>query len=136
VRAWGECLHAARVRPALAPDWHSAWDGRAPLALPSGDALDCIATSGERGVPPPALALGPFQLAARQGGERIRLAGRTHSHAVKKCLQDLGVPPWERGRLPLVHAADGELLAVGDVLVSARLAAAGARFRLASVGGA
>jgi tRNA(Ile)-lysidine synthase len=73
-----------------------------------------------------------LRLSARRGGERIRLPGRAHSHAVKKQLQALGVPPWERARLPLVHAADGELLAVGDVLVSARLFAAGARFALAT----
>ena len=57
---------------------------------------------------------------ARRGGERIQLPGRKHSHALKKMLQQLGVPPWERERLPLVFSADEELLAVGDVLVSAR----------------
>ena len=62
------------------------------------------------------------------GGKRLRLPGRAHTHSVKKLLQSLAVPPWERARLPLVHAADGELVAVGDVLVSARLAALGVRF--------
>jgi tRNA(Ile)-lysidine synthase len=57
------------------------------------------------------------------------LPGRTHSHAVKNALQDFGVPPWQRKRLPLVYAADGELLAVGDVLRSARAQAAGWNFR-------
>jgi tRNA(Ile)-lysidine synthase len=75
-------------------------------------------------------AAGPLLVGARRGGERLRLPGRTHSHAVKKLLHALAVPPWERGRLPLVHAADGELLAVGDVLASARLVESGARLRM------
>ena len=33
------------------------------------------------------------------------------------------MPPWERERLPLVFADDGELLAAGDRAISARLAA-------------
>ena len=36
------------------------------------------------------------------------------THALKHVLQDLGVPPWERERLPLLSDADGELLAAGD----------------------
>ena len=30
-------------------------------------------------------------------------------------LQDLGIPPWERERLPLVWDADDGVLAVGDI---------------------
>ncbi|MDQ3618461.1 MAG: tRNA lysidine(34) synthetase TilS [Pseudomonadota bacterium] len=61
----------------------------------------------------------PVCVHARQGGERIRLPGRTHSHALKHVLQDLGVPPWQRERLPLLSSPDGELLAAGDLVVSA-----------------
>ena len=57
----------------------------------------------------------------RRGGERITLPGRAHSHALKKVLQEQGVPSWERERLPLVFADDGELLAAGDRVISARL---------------
>ena len=32
------------------------------------------------------------------------------------------MPPWHRERLPLVSAADGELLAAGDAILSASLA--------------
>jgi tRNA(Ile)-lysidine synthase len=60
---------------------------------------------------------------ARRGGERIRLPGRAHTHALKHVLQDRGVPPWEREHLPLLFDGDGELEAAGDVVVGARLAA-------------
>ena len=55
---------------------------------------------------------------ARHGGERIALPGRDHSHALKHVLQDLGIPPWERERLPLLVDRDGDLVAAGDVAFS------------------
>ena len=58
---------------------------------------------------------------ARRGGERLVLPGRDHHTTLKHALQDLGVPPWERRRLPLLFAPDGELLAAGDLVVSASL---------------
>lgn len=54
----------------------------------------------------------------RIGGERCRPAGRTHTQALKKLLQEAAVPPWRRGRLPLVYVGD-ELAAVGDLWVCA-----------------
>lgn len=48
----------------------------------------------------------------RDGGERIRLKGREHSHSLKKLLQERGVPPWLRARLPLLYDGRGRLLAV------------------------
>ena len=55
----------------------------------------------------------------RIGGERIRLPGRRHGHALKHVLQDLGVPPWVRARLPLLSTADGRLLAAANLAFSA-----------------
>jgi tRNA(Ile)-lysidine synthase len=132
LRAWRDGLHCDVARAGLPEAWTCTWDGRGELALPTGDRLECLETTG--GDPAPTLAtIAPLRLSARVGGERLVLPGRTHSHAVKKLLHALEVPPWERARLPLVHAADGEVLAVGDVLVSARLAALGARFALVPV---
>ena len=68
---------------------------------------------------------------ARQGGERITLPGRTHSHALKHVLQDFGIPPWQRERMPLLSDGAGVVLAAGDVACSrefdAWLRARGAR---------
>ena len=61
----------------------------------------------------------PVIVHARRGGERITLPGRGHSHALKHVLQDAGIPPWDRTRLPLLSTADGELLAAGDRIASA-----------------
>ena len=62
----------------------------------------------------------PLRVHARQGGERIVQPGRQHSHALKHLLQEHGIPPWQRMRLPLL--SDGEeLLAAGDRILSARM---------------
>ena len=44
-------------------------------------------------------------------------------HALKKRFQSLGIPPWERGRTPLVYAG-GILAAVGSAWVDPRFTAA------------
>src|SRR5690606_21667938 len=111
VRRWRDLLHAGLRLDPLPPAWRATWDGRAPLALPGAGKLRLQgADSFET----------PLFAHARQGGERIRLPGRAHSHALKHVLQDLGVPPWRRERLPLLSDADGRVQAAGDLVASAR----------------
>jgi len=112
VQRWRDRLYALNPGAPLASDWSVQWDGSAPLRLPDGallqlqgaDRFDTALTAR-----------------ARQGGERIRLPGREHSHALKHVLQERGVPPWTRAQMPLLFADDGELLAAGDELLSARM---------------
>ena len=57
----------------------------------------------------------------RQGGEEFKPEGQSHTRRLKKLLQQEGVVPWMRDRLPLVYAGD-DLVAVGDLwLASAAL---------------
>ena len=114
IRRWRDGLFAGPVREPLPADWHVEWDGRAPLPLPGGGELALEPAS----VFDPALAV-----RARRGGERLTLPGRAHSSDLKQVLQDLGIPPWQRARLPLLFDGDGELLAAGDVAISTRLSA-------------
>lgn len=110
VQRWRTRLHAGlRVAP-LAPDWSVAWTGTDRLAIPGGASLSL------RGAP--ALPW-PLRVHARQGGERIRLPGRSQSHSLKHLLQSLAVPPWQRAVLPLLSDAGGELLAVADLAYAA-----------------
>lgn len=59
---------------------------------------------------------GSLSVCFRSGGERLRPTGRGGSVALKQWLQEQGVPPWERDRLPLVYCGDA-LVAVADLHV-------------------
>jgi tRNA(Ile)-lysidine synthase len=37
---------------------------------------------------------------------------------LRDLLQEAGIPPWQRSRLPLMFDADGALLAVADLWIS------------------
>jgi len=123
LRRWHDLLYIHHERPSLPEDWCCEWDGLAPLALPTGDFLALVPVGGASA---PTATVGPegpptkYRVSARRGGERIRLPGRQHSHSLKHVLQEQGIPPWERARMPLLFAADGELLAAGDAIASAR----------------
>ncbi|HSM11310.1 MAG TPA: tRNA lysidine(34) synthetase TilS, partial [Lysobacter sp.] len=111
VRVWRDLLHAAMSQPPLPPQWQACWDGRMPLDLPGGGSLALVGADRFEEI---------VSVHPRRGGERIVLPGRKHSHALKHVLQDLGVPPWERARMPLLSAADGKLLAAADRAYCAR----------------
>lgn len=59
-------------------------------------------------------AAGYFSVRPRQGGERCHPEHRPRSQSLKKCLQEVALPPWLRDQLPLLYD-DGALLAVGDL---------------------
>lgn len=112
LRRWGRLLAAEAPGPA----WHLPtpleWTGETPLQLPLGDRLELR----------PARRLSwPVRVRGRLGGERILLPGRSHRHRLKHVLQERAVPPWLRERLPVLAAPDGEVLAAGDIAISARL---------------
>ncbi len=113
------------LTPPLLPvpqDWTALWDGRCALALPQGiGSLHADARS------PRALTV-----AFRRGGERMRVHADGPNRPVRLLLQELGVAPWQRDRIPLTSDAQG-VAAIGDALVSERLreslVAAGAKLR-------
>lgn len=108
---WREQLHIRRPAAPWPAGWQRQWDGQAPLPLPDGGSLQLHGAAG---------FATPLTVRARQGGERIRLPGRRHSHALKQLLQESALPPWQRPHLPLLCAAD-EVLAAGDQLISGTL---------------
>ena len=77
------------------------------------------------GLAPARFAARP-QLGSRAGGERIRLVAGGPRRPLKDLLREARVPPWARGRLPLIR--DGQRLAAvllpGAVWVAAEYAAA------------
>ncbi len=97
---------ADRPTPPLEPlPWHTA----EPLVWAGGR----LSVSGAD----PGLRL---TVTARRGGERLRPVASGGSRPLKKWLQEQGVPPWERERIPLLWK-DGELVAVAGLWVSPSL---------------
>ena len=97
-------LHTGRERPPPRLPESTRWrlDG-APLDLPHGR-LAAVRTAGE-GLA--AARLPPFvEVRFRRGGERCRPRARGVTKPLKRLMQELGVPPWERGTWPLVFAGD------------------------------
>jgi len=57
----------------------------------------------------------------RSGGEEIKPVGQSHTRKLKKLLQEEGVVPWMRERLPLLYSGDA-LVAVADLWIAAAAA--------------
>ncbi len=106
VRRFRNRLYLTPQQPAqpAATEWQ--WDGRDCVRLPDGWQLQA-----GPGWPP-----GDYRVRFRRGGERARPVGRRHSQTLKKLLQEWGLEPWLRDRVPLVYGGD-KLLAVGDLFL-------------------
>jgi tRNA(Ile)-lysidine synthase len=101
-----------RYAAKLAP--HQGWDG------PEGE-LAFVPSGTAPGLPTAWLDEG-LTLRFRAGGEQFQPLGRPHRQPLKRWLQDAGVVPWMRGRIPLLFRGE-ELVAVGDLWLAAATAA-------------
>ena len=109
LQRWRGLLQAAPIRAPLDAGFTAQWTGGAPLQLPDGGRLWLDGAPDDRA----------WTVQARQGGERIRLPGRAHTHALKHVLQSLGVPPWLRAQLPMLLDADRQVMAAGNLAFDA-----------------
>ncbi|HEY0179636.1 MAG TPA: tRNA lysidine(34) synthetase TilS [Dokdonella sp.] len=109
VRRYRELLYA--LPPLQLPpfDWSAEFDG-GELALPID--LGTLRLVGPERVPRLPMR---FVVRFRRGGESLRMRIGGHLRELKDLFQEVGVPPWQRGRLPLLFAADGSLAAVADL---------------------
>jgi tRNA(Ile)-lysidine synthase len=121
---WGDCeLRRYRDRLYLLPryprqDIHAwlVWRTETALELPqAGGVLSASRHTGS-GVRATDFAGAEVRVTWRHGGERCRPAGRRRHHPLKKLFQEAGIPPWERGRIPLLYIGE-ELAAVADLWV-------------------
>jgi tRNA(Ile)-lysidine synthase len=106
LRRYRDLLYAIHPQPPIPEHWETPWDG-APLELPDGSRL----------MLEPGDARTTLHVRYRRGGEAIKPAGDAHTRELRTLLQESGIPPWQRERIPLIYAGD-ELLAVGDLFLS------------------
>lgn len=79
------------------------WDLRQPFLLPDGSGQLTAAQVEGEGIDPHYLAEEKVEIRFRQGGETIQPVNHPHTRNLKKWLQSLKIPVWERGRIPLVY---------------------------------
>jgi tRNA(Ile)-lysidine synthase len=97
VRRFRHNLYAMSPLVPHDPHWRCEWDAQVDLVLPAN--IGVLKASDYRD-----LAAGKsLTIQFRQGGETIVLPGRVGHHAVKKLMQEWGIPPWLRNRIPLVY---------------------------------
>ena len=109
----------------LPPPGETAWQpgqpfSGVPLALGAGMGSLRLAPGAARGLGKDTVQRG-LSLRAREGGEKFRPIGHTHTKKLKKLLQEEGVVPWMRERLPLIYAGE-QLVAVADLWIAAEAA--------------
>lgn len=122
VRRYRNQLFAMRRLTDPDPGLKLAWNLRQPIEVPgTGYVLKCVQSIGH-GLSRERMAKGAVTVRLRRGGETCLLPGRSHHHKLKKLLQEAGIPPWQRQRLPLIFL-DDDLAAVADRWVCAPYAA-------------
>ena len=96
---------------------------RPDLTMDLGAGQGCLVLqAGKDGGIDPSVASKGLEIRYRRGGEEIALPGQAHRHKLKKLLQDEGVVPWMRERVPLLYAGE-RLAAVADLWVAAEFTA-------------
>lgn len=122
MRRYRNRLYALAHLPLVPQGENLPWTFGESLDLPSGlGRIECETTRG-RGLSMALQSRRDLQVRWRQGGEALRLPGRSCTHKLKNLFQETAVPPWARDRVPLIYAG-AQLAAVGDLWVAAEFAA-------------
>ena len=123
LRRYRDRLYAMTPLPTLPETgWELRWDGYGVLQLPDG--LGCYRlVERDGGLDPRWLQGHEWTIRLRHGGERLRLPGHAHHASLKGLLQQAGIPPWRRERLPLLYI-DGVLAQVAGLWTTQAFVAA------------
>lgn len=97
------------------------WSGQPQLELPDGSRLTFEKKTGQ-GLAFERLGIDKLRIASREGGERFKPDAQRPTRTLKHLLQEAGIPPWERQKLPLIYL-DDELALVPGIGVTASMQA-------------
>ena len=103
-------------QPGASLSWGASSLTAGRVELGPGLGLLRLEPGAERGLSDTVVEAG-LELRQRAGGEEIKLLGQSHTKKLKKLLQEAGIVPWMRDRLPLVYSRD-RLVAVADLWVA------------------
>lgn len=121
VRRYRDRLYALPPLPPHSADRIYPITPEVPLTIPVIGQV-CLCPRQGQGIRADWLAGQPLTIRFRQGGERFHPVSRQHRQELKKLLQEAGIPPWQRDRLPLLYVGD-TLAAVATLGVATTFAA-------------
>jgi len=105
----------------------------APSGIDTGNPLSAgldTANALPTGVDADWLRSQPLLIEFRRGGERLKRADNRPTRPLKYHFQELNIPAWERGRLPVVRAGKELIFAAGIGMDCKHLGAGAGRIRL------
>jgi len=106
IRRYRGEVHIERKTPAPPPEPALIWALQDRLDLPGlGGRLVFERTTGQ-GLSLARLTAAPVTIRLRQGGERLRPDCLRPTRSLKNLLQEAGIPPWQRQRLPLLFSGE------------------------------
>ncbi len=106
IRRYRGEVHLEKKTPAQQPELALTWAFQDELELPdSGGRLLFERTTGQ-GLSLARLTAAPVTIRLRQGGERLRPDCLRPTRSLKNLLQETGMPPWQRQRLPLLFSGE------------------------------
>jgi tRNA(Ile)-lysidine synthase len=115
-------LHIVRAERAP-PRFARRWRGEARLELPELGGVLTLAPASGGGVSRARLRGRAITIRLRRGGERLQPDCRRPRRSLKNLLQEAGIPPWERERLPMIFCGE-QLVWVPEIGVDCAFQAA------------
>jgi len=107
-------LYLHRARPVAASDYREVWKGENILPLLDLRGVLKFKPEEGRGLSARRLRAGDVTVRLRTGGERLRPDARRPRRALKKLLQERGIPPWHRACWPVLYCG-GTLVSVPGI---------------------
>jgi tRNA(Ile)-lysidine synthase len=119
LRRFENRLHLVASLKEPAAGYARRWRGEKEIALPELGGVLAMPRARGAGVSLARLGGRPVTIRVRRGGESLQPDRRRPRRSLKKLLQEARVPPWERGRLPLILCGTELVWAPGIGVASA-----------------
>jgi tRNA(Ile)-lysidine synthase len=113
VRRYRGLIHVMRALPAFDPALCLEWRGESALYWPPLQREVHFTQTVGVGISRAKLAQGLVSLRLRSGSETLRPQPLATRRSMKNLLQEHGVPPWQRERLPLLYCGEALVCVVG-----------------------
>ena len=117
VRRYRGAVYAQPALPDFAASLNLPWQNETAVFWQPLNTQISFSVARGQGVSLAKLARASVTLRLRQGGEILRPSAKSATRSLKNLLQERGVPPWLRSRLPLLYCGEA-LVAVAGLIAA------------------